>query len=502
MAVSSWCDRPESFAELLSCLLGQASAAASPAATINGQIALEGDQARHPGEDEPGRRPAPAMLPAARLVSNPALGHDYVVIPIEKSPENARIQPGTIAGPSDGDIRELILAEQRARENAETERDALADRIAQDFEELHWLRTLALTLCVSDVTTDLETLAQATLPGLCQLVRAEAVALIPAGEHGPGSTEPLTAMRKEPCIVWSGEPPVSSFECLDLVRQFQDLPENRAVVFNRRASLRTTAPVTTARNVLAVALSNGGRHYGWLMALNRVAAAAADRGNECADRCAGEFGSSEVGIMTTAAGMLAAQARNAELFQSEQGLRLGIIETVTGAVDARDPYTCGHSRRVAEMATTTAARLGYSSEQQRLLYITGLMHDVGKIGIRDDILKKPGRLSDEEFEIIKQHPTIGHAILLPLQGLSFVLPGVLHHHERVDGHGYPHGLQGDEIPLDARILAVADSYDAMTSDRAYRPGMPCEKAIAILNDGAGTQWDTSIVEAFLHGSIA
>jgi HD-GYP domain-containing protein (c-di-GMP phosphodiesterase class II) len=126
-----------------------------------------------------------------------------------------------------------------------------------------------------------------------------------------------------------------------------------------------------------------------------------------------------------------------------------------------------------------------------------LLHDVGKIGVSDSTLRKPDKLTDEEFAEIKRHPDEGWAILRDLEQLSYVLPGVLHHHERVSGGGYPDGLTGDSIPLDARIMAVADAYDAMTSDRAYRGGMPHERAIEILRQGAGTQWDADVVAAFL-----
>jgi HD-GYP domain-containing protein (c-di-GMP phosphodiesterase class II) len=130
--------------------------------------------------------------------------------------------------------------------------------------------------------------------------------------------------------------------------------------------------------------------------------------------------------------------------------------------------------------------------------MAGLLHDIGKIGVPDYVLGKPDRLTDEEFAQIKRHPEIGCAILKHLKQLHFVLPGVLHHHESFDGRGYPHGLAGDSIPLLGRIIAVADAYDAMTSDRPYRSGMPTEKAEAILRSGAGKQWDPRMIEAFFQ----
>ncbi|MBP86544.1 MAG: hypothetical protein CMJ64_07505 [Planctomycetaceae bacterium] len=142
--------------------------------------------------------------------------------------------------------------------------------------------------------------------------------------------------------------------------------------------------------------------------------------------------------------------------------------------------------------------MGLGEDYCERLYLTGLLHDVGKIGVRDAVLSKPGALTDEEFEEIKEHPDKGWAILQDLNPLSYVLPSVLHHHENYDGRGYPDNLAGEDIPLDGRILAVADAYDAMTSDRPYRSGMPHEKAEAILRNGAGSQWDAEGIDAFFR----
>jgi len=144
-----------------------------------------------------------------------------------------------------------------------------------------------------------------------------------------------------------------------------------------------------------------------------------------------------------------------------------------------------------------AEQLGYSQEEAQRMYLTGLLHDVGKIGVSDATLNKPSKLTDKEFAEIKRHPHEGWVILQGLDSLAYVMPGVLQHHERFDGTGYPDGLLGEDISLDGRILAVADAYDAMTSDRPYRKGMPNEKAEAILIEGAGTQWDANVVNAFI-----
>ncbi|WP_354665931.1 MULTISPECIES: HD domain-containing phosphohydrolase [Pontibacillus] len=170
-------------------------------------------------------------------------------------------------------------------------------------------------------------------------------------------------------------------------------------------------------------------------------------------------------------------------------------------LDARDPYTAGHSERVADYSVRIAKRAGFSSDQIEMLRKSALLHDIGKIGVRDHVLLKEGKLTEEEFSKIQEHPVIGYNILqqvgLP-KDLLPVLPGVRSHHERFDGKGYPDQLSGENIPVFGRLMAVADAYDAMTSDRPYRKGMPEEKALTIIEEGSGTQWDPYFASLFLE----
>jgi putative nucleotidyltransferase with HDIG domain len=166
------------------------------------------------------------------------------------------------------------------------------------------------------------------------------------------------------------------------------------------------------------------------------------------------------------------------------------------AIEAKDIYTRGHSERVSRYAMLIAERLQIDEAQKDVLKWASILHDIGKIGIPESILNKPSRLDDDEFNVIKGHPKKGHDILQPLEQLATCLPGILHHHERYDGKGYPHGLKGEEIPFLARIIAVADTFDAITSTRAYRSANGAEKALGIVDDVAGTQLDPVVVEAF------
>ena len=183
------------------------------------------------------------------------------------------------------------------------------------------------------------------------------------------------------------------------------------------------------------------------------------------------------------------------------------IEALAAAIDARDKYTAGHSRRVADHATALAHALGYSERFIHDLRLACLFHDVGKIGVPDSILCKPDRLTDDEFTQMKDHASAGAEILGKVQSLSKALAGIRHHHERWDGRGYPDALAGEAIPENARIIAIADAYDAMTSNRVYRAAMPHEKVVSILKEGAGVQWDARMVLKWLelleteHGAL-
>ena len=175
-----------------------------------------------------------------------------------------------------------------------------------------------------------------------------------------------------------------------------------------------------------------------------------------------------------------------------------MVTSLAGAIDAKDPYTKGHSTSVSRYAEALARAVNLPEHEVERIKIGALLHDVGKIGIPESVLKKPGKLDDDEWEIMKQHPTIGaEKVLAPNEALRDLIPIVKYHHERLDGKGYPEQLKGNQIPLAARIVSVADAYHALVSDRPYRKGMPIEKACAILKEGAGIQWDADLVRQFI-----
>src|SRR5207302_6217502 len=175
-----------------------------------------------------------------------------------------------------------------------------------------------------------------------------------------------------------------------------------------------------------------------------------------------------------------------------------MLSTLSRAIEARDPYTRGHWAGVTAIAEAIARRLGWDQERLALLHVGGPLHDIGKLGISDEVLAKPGRLDEHELAQIREHPKLGARMLLRVAALRGALPYVLYHHERWDGNGYPTGRAGEQIPLEARVLAVADAFDAMTSDRPYRPALDREEALDEVARCAGTQFDPAIVGVFLE----
>ena len=173
------------------------------------------------------------------------------------------------------------------------------------------------------------------------------------------------------------------------------------------------------------------------------------------------------------------------------------LRTVANTVDAKDPYTNGHSVRVAIYAREIAKRLGYNADDQESVYYIALLHDIGKIGVPDSILKKPGALTPEERAIVQMHPRWGGEILRDFTALKNIADGARYHHERYDGKGYCEGLAGEDIPLIGRIVCVADSYDAMASDRYYRSALPKEKILEEFERGSGTQFDPKIAAVMI-----
>jgi HD-GYP domain-containing protein (c-di-GMP phosphodiesterase class II) len=237
------------------------------------------------------------------------------------------------------------------------------------------------------------------------------------------------------------------------------------------------------RSILSTPLRARGRLIGVIQLVNKIGGEPFTEGDLA-----------DLGLLSD---LIAIAVENARLYEDQ---RLGFQGTVTAlalAIESRDKYTGGHTKRVLDFALAAGRRLGLKAGDLENLKLSAILHDVGKIGVPDAVLNKPGKLDDDEFKVMKRHPKIGATIMGKIPFLGPILDGMRYHHETLDGRGYPYGLRGDEIPLQARIVAVADAFDAMTSNRPYSSGRPVEKAVAELRRCSGTQFDGEVVEAFV-----
>ncbi len=270
------------------------------------------------------------------------------------------------------------------------------------------------------------------------------------------------------------------------------LSENRPTITNDLSvgeglAERDKIAGVTLRHVLTMPLKCRDKTLGLIQMANKQA------GRE-------GFGTEDIDLLNILSSQIAFVIQNADLFKSIQDAYINTLEALSSAIDAKDPYTHGHSDRVTQLSVALAREIRLDPGRIEKLRIAALLHDVGKIGIPEQILNKPGRLTDEEFQVIKSHPDTGVMILAKVHFLDDLIPDIRHHHERYDGKGYPAGLAGDAIPLGARVIAVADTYDAMTSNRPYRQAMPKDVAIREILRCKGTQFDPEIAEAFVKMS--
>lgn len=240
----------------------------------------------------------------------------------------------------------------------------------------------------------------------------------------------------------------------------------------------------TTRSIMAVPLIAKGKVIGVAEVLNK-------RGNR-------RFNQIDLELFASLGHQIAIAVENAALYKELDELFLASIRAIVEAVDAKDPYTRGHSARVVDYSLIMGQALKLSKDELKKLEVSAILHDVGKIGIPDRILGKPGKLTFEEFAYMKRHPVLGSSIIEPIAELRGLIPYIMHHHERYDGGGYPHGLKGENIPFYARIICIADSFDAMTTDRPYRNKLGMQVAFEELQNNRGSQFDPELVPIFIR----
>ncbi len=294
----------------------------------------------------------------------------------------------------------------------------------------------------------------------------------------PQPADEAVVVQGEACLA-----PADGRQLAATLAQSPDFRASAPLLCNQVPASRWGPRFPQVENLLAFVVVDNSP-LGWVIALNK--------------KDGSPFRRTDAALLTPFVGLIELLSRSVQRHQDLKELLVGLTRSLATTLDAKDSYTYGHSERVARIAVELGREMGLDGDELGDIYLAGLLHDVGKIGIRDTVLRKPEALTPEEQDHIRQHVTIGYSILADLRQIRNLLPGVLYHHERYDGTGYPDGLVGDSIPLLARILAVADAYDAMSNARPYREAMPCRRVEEILTQGAGTQWDKRVVEAFLR----
>ena len=346
----------------------------------------------------------------------------------------------------------------------------VAEQIEQTYEEITLLHSLTGNL---ELTRSPDEVAELCLARVRELTKAEGAAIWIEDHLG------------EFRFLKDGQLPFDERGLARLCTRCDRRDWSKPFVKNRLAGTPLEREIPDLRNFVLCSIGDPGQQLGWLVHCN-------------APR---EFGSVQASLLQSIARILGTHLRNRELFQQNEDLYVSFVRSMVSTIDAKDAYTRGHSERVALVARILAEELGLPVNEADDIHLSGLLHDIGKVGVDDRILRKESRLDDDEFEQIKQHPEIGCRILAGLANLEHVLPGVRHHHESFDGRGYPDRLEGDAIPLMARVLAVADSYDAMGSNRPYRAGMPLERIEEIFRQNVGPQWDPRVINAYFAARV-
>ncbi len=351
---------------------------------------------------------------------------------------------------------------------------SVGQQLAESYEEMNLLYTIIRNMRVSERP---DRFIEVACNELIETIPYKWIATQLA------SDESLRLPHLKGRLIVAGELPLPFEELRMMTRQLLDkVDSDKPLVMN--GALESDDFFSELGVPLVVQpVTNGARVLGVMMAGQK-------QGADC------DVSSVDMKLLDAAASHMAIFLLNASLYDDLNGMFLGTLEALTSAIDAKDKYTCGHSRRVADLTRQLAVAIGSGEEEAKRMHIAGLVHDVGKIGVPESVLTKAGRLSEQEFDWIRQHPEIGYRILKDIPQLEDVLPGVMHHHERWDGRGYPRGLAGTEIPLIGRLIALADSFDAMSSTRTYRCALERGAVLKEIHDCGGTQFDPDLVGPF------
>jgi len=394
------------------------------------------------------------------------------------------------------EMLELLAEKFRAETKAEQQINKVSTELAQTYEELVLLHRLSTNMRVTEADSNF---LQMACDCLTEIVFVEGIAILLE----------KTINDEQQWVIAAGSGLI-------------DIDEQTAAILHSRL----TEEINSGKEALLDSEVDSAFKYDWPSRINNIIAVPFF-GKEKAESHFAErthnghcimglmvavnrigkqdFDSTDIKLFNSVAGGCAVFIENGRLFKDLKELFIGSLKALTSSIDAKDKYTHGHSERVAFISRWIAERLSevepMEEEQIHKIYLAGLLHDVGKIGIDEAVLRKTGRLTDEEFARVRKHPSIGAGILREIKQMREIVPGVLCHHERVDGRGYPNGLTGDQVPLTGRIVQLADSFDAMTSKRTYRDAMSVEQALAEIERGLGTQFDEKLGRLFLDSDI-
>ncbi len=390
-----------------------------------------------------------------------------------------------------------LLAEKfKAETKAEQQIDKVSTELAQTYEELVLLHRLSTNMRVTEADSNF---LQMACDCLTDIVFVEGIAILLE----------KTIQDGQQWVISAGSGLIDIDEQMAAIlhsRLTEEINSGKEALLDSEAysDFKYEWP-SRIKNIIAVPFfgkekteshsvdraNNGYSIMGMMVAINRIGKR--------------DFDSTDIKLFNSVAGGCAVFIENGRLFKDLKELFIGSLKALTSSIDAKDKYTHGHSERVAFISRWIAERLSeiepMDEEQIHKIYLAGLLHDIGKIGIDEALLRKTGRLTDEEFDRVRKHPLIGAGILREIKQMRDIVPGVLCHHERLDGRGYPNGLAGEQVPLSGRIVGLADSFDAMTSKRTYRDAMSVEIALEEIEKGLGTQFDEKIGRIFLDSDI-
>jgi HD-GYP domain-containing protein (c-di-GMP phosphodiesterase class II) len=393
-----------------------------------------------------------------------------------------------------------LLQREQAIASANDDLAGLSDNLTNTYEELSLLYSISSSMKVTRQPADFIRNVCNELLEVMGIEAAVAV-LYRSPERGAAGVSPVapSADRRDACPAYADDLFVlaGSIELnADQIKLFVAahlanlVAGNKPVLDNHFEAPQSSGLGAGIASFIAAPLSSDEKPIGLLIGFNKALDLESPSGKK-------DFDSHDLKLISSIANQAAVFLANHALYADMQELLMGVLHALTATIDAKDPYTCGHSQRVALISKRLAQAAGYEPDRVQWIYLCGLLHDIGKIGVPEAVLRKAGKLTQEEYDDLKNHPAIGAKILSGIRQLDQVIAGILTHHERLDGKGYPQGLASDRIPMEGLIVGLADSFDAMTSNRTYRAALPLSAVIEEIRRCSGRQFHPDLVEKLL-----